>query len=160
MLAIVHSYEGDFARAQAEARTAIDLAPYDAFMLATIAQIPIMSGHPDQALDWLAKAAARDPGNRDRLNYVSGWAHLMQGDYEKAITALKQGPNWIDMPILMAIAYVRLDRMDEAKTAVRRALEINPAFTQAKWREGYFYSDPSILERQLADLGKAGLPEK
>ena len=50
--------------------------------------------------------------------------------------------------------------MDDATAAVKKALELDPRFTQAKWREGYFYSDPSILERQLADLGKAGLPEK
>jgi hypothetical protein len=30
----------------------------------------------------------------------------------------------------------------------------------AKWREDYFYSDPSIVEREVADLAKAGLPEK
>jgi adenylate cyclase len=60
----------------------------------------------------------------------------------------------------MAIAHVRLDHMDEARAAVRKALQLNPQFTQAKWREGYFYSDPSILEQQLADLGKVGLPEK
>jgi tetratricopeptide (TPR) repeat protein len=160
MLAVVRSFEGDFKRAEAEAQAAIALAPYDANMLAGLASIPTMSGDPDRALDWLAKAAARDPGNRERLNYGSGWAYLVQGDYEKAIAALKEGPNWVDMPILMAIAYVRLDRLDDARVAVKKALEIDPAFTQAKWREGYFYSDPSILERQLADLGKAGLPEK
>jgi hypothetical protein len=43
---------------------------------------------------------------------------------------------------------------------VDQALKLDSSFTQAKWREGYFYSDPSILERQIADLGKAGLPEK
>jgi Flp pilus assembly protein TadD len=129
-------------------------------MLAILASIPIMSGHPDQALDWLAKAAARDPGNRERLNYAFGWAYLVQGDYEKAITALKEGPDWVDMPMLLAIAYVRLDRLEEARAAVKKALEREPQFTQAKWREGYFYSDPRIMERQLADLGKAGLPEK
>jgi tetratricopeptide (TPR) repeat protein len=160
MLAVIRSFEGDFKRAEAEAQAAIALAPYDANMLAGLASIPTMSGDPDRALDWLAKAAARDPGNRERLNYGSGWAYLVQGDYEKAIAALKEGPNWVDMPILMAIAYVRLDRLDDARVAVKKALEIDPAFTQAKWRDGYFYSDPSILERQLADLGKAGLPEK
>ena len=36
----------------------------------------------------------------------------------------------------------------------------DPKFTQAKWREGCFYSDPSIVEAEVADLAKAGLPEK
>jgi hypothetical protein len=36
----------------------------------------------------------------------------------------------------------------------------DPKFTQAKWREGYFYSDPSIVEGEVTDLATAGLPEK
>jgi adenylate cyclase len=61
----------------------------------------------------------------------------------------------------MAIDLVRLDRIDEAKARVRSYLEKNdPKFTQAKWRQVYFYSDPSIVEAEVADLAKAGLPEK
>jgi tetratricopeptide (TPR) repeat protein len=119
-----------------------------------------MAGSPDLALDWIAKAAARDPGNREWNNYSLGWAYVVQGENEKAIAALKEGPGFIGVPLLLAIAYVRLDRIDDAKAAVTKALELEPQFTQAKWREAYFYSDPSIVEREVADLGKAGLPEK
>ena len=66
-----------------------------------------------------------------------------------------------DTPLNMAIDLVRLGRVDEAKAQVKLMLEKNdPKFTQAKWREGYFYSDPSIVEAEVADLAKAGLPEK
>jgi hypothetical protein len=37
-------------------------------------------------------------------------------------------------------------------------LTLDPTFTQAKWLEGYFYSDPSVVEGQIADLAKLGLP--
>ena len=51
--------------------------------------------------------------------------------------------------------------MDEAKAQVKLMLEKNdPKFTQAKWRQGYFYSDPSIVDAEVADLANAGLPEK
>ncbi len=61
----------------------------------------------------------------------------------------------------IAIDLVRMGRIDEAKAQVKLMLEKNdPKFTQAKWREGYFYSDPSIVEAEVADLAKAGLPEK
>jgi tetratricopeptide (TPR) repeat protein len=159
MLAFVRAAEGDFPRAEAEAQAAIALAPYDAFMLLDLAAVPIMAGSPEQALDWVAKAAARDPASQ-RLGYFRAWAYVTLGENEKVIASLPEdapSPDWL---LLRAIAQVRLDRMDEARAAVRKALEMNPQFTQATWRQGYFYSDPSILERQLADLGKAGLPEK
>jgi adenylate cyclase len=61
----------------------------------------------------------------------------------------------------MAINLVWLGQMDEAGAQVKLMLEKNdPKFTQAKWRQGYFYSDPSIVDGEVADLAKAGLPEK
>jgi hypothetical protein len=51
--------------------------------------------------------------------------------------------------------------VDEAKAQVKLMLEKNdPKFTQAKWHQGYFYSDPSIVDGEVGDLAKAGLPEK
>ena len=36
----------------------------------------------------------------------------------------------------------------------------NPTISQASWRQGYSYRDPTILDRQVADLARAGLPAK
>jgi adenylate cyclase len=58
-----------------------------------------------------------------------------------------------------AIVLVRLGRTDEARAAVVKALEAEPSFTQAIWREGGFYSDPAILDAEIAALAQAGLPE-
>lgn len=55
---------------------------------------------------------------------------------------------------------VRLGQMDEARAAIANLLELEPQLTQDDLTDNYFYSDPSILQRQAADLGKAGLPEK
>jgi hypothetical protein len=66
-----------------------------------------------------------------------------------------------DTPLNIAIDLVPLGRIDEAKAQVRLMLEKNdPRFTQEKWRQGSFYSYPSIVEAEVADLAKAGLPEK
>jgi hypothetical protein len=44
---------------------------------------------------------------------------------------------------------------------VKLMLEKNdPRFTRSKWRQGYFYSDPSIVDGEVADLAKPGLPEQ
>jgi hypothetical protein len=83
------------------------------------------------------------------------------GKYEDSIAAFEQGLTGGDAPLNIAIDLVSLGRIDEAKAQVKVMLEKNdPKFTQAKWRQGYFYSDPSILDAEVADLAKAGLPEK
>jgi hypothetical protein len=60
----------------------------------------------------------------------------------------------------LAIDYVRLGRLDDAKAQVRHALRDAPDFTQARYREASFYSDPAIIDAEIADLARAGLPEK
>ena len=68
---------------------------------------------------------------------------------------------WGDLfPFVRAIVLVRLNRIDEARAEVKKGLAVDSSYTQAKWREINIYSDPSILDNEVADLARAGLPEK
>ena len=154
--------ESDFTRALNEADVAVSLAPYDAGMIGDLADVPIGSGKPDKALQWIGFAVTRDPNSAKDMNYKRGWALRLIGKYEDSLAAFKQSnTDTGDAPLNMAIDLVRLGRIDAAKAQVKLMLEKNdPKFTQAKWRQGYFYSDPSIVDGEVADLAKAGLPEK
>ena len=161
LLARVLSAQHQPEAAIAEAESARELAPYDANMLGNLAATLIENGHPEKGLEWIELAASREPGAERTYNYRRGWAYTVMGKSEEAIASLKQGPDsWVDVPILMAINYVRLGRLSEAKTEVARALQNEEKVTQLSWRKGYFYSDPAIIDGQIADLIKAGLPEK
>jgi tetratricopeptide (TPR) repeat protein len=59
----------------------------------------------------------------------------------------------------MVIDLVNLGRIEEAKAILEQALKLDPSFNQAKWRDIAFYSDMSLVEREVAALAKAGLPE-
>ena len=161
VFALVLTTEGDFNRALTEADTAISMAPYDAFAIGRLSVVPLVSGRPEKAVEWIDLAIARDPNGAKDLNYNKAWALRLLGKYEDSLAAFIKAPIEGDVPLQRAINLVRLGRTDEAKGQVKLMLEKNdPKFTQAKWREGYFYSDPSIVEGEVADLGKAGLPEK
>ena len=159
LFAFVLATERDFSRALKEADFAIALAPYDGFEIGDLSQVLIMSGRPDKGLEWIDLALVRDP-NKLQI-YNKGWALRLLGKYEDSIAAYKQAPMWGDTSLNIAIGLVRLGRIDEAKAQVKFMLEKNDLkFTQAKWRETYIYSDPSIVDGEVADLAKAGLPEK
>jgi adenylate cyclase len=159
LMAFVLAQERDFKGAKREADAAISMAPYDAQMIGLLAAVQVMAGYPDKALEWIDNAASRDPALVDVLNYRRGWVYTVQGRPQDAIAAFNNGPDWVDTHLFLAINHVRLDRPNEAKAEVTKALAIDPSFTQTKWREGYFYSDTSISEREVIDLAKAGLPE-
>ena len=162
LFAQVLTTEGDFDRAVTEADAAMALAPYDSSLIADLSSVLIASGKPDKALEWIDLATTRDPGSARDMAYNRGLALRVLGKYADSIAAFKQAdyPD-SDTRIHLAIALVRLGRIDEARAEVRAYLGKNdPKFTGGAWRTAWFYSDPSILDREVADLATAGLPEK
>jgi hypothetical protein len=91
-----------------------------------------------------------------------GWAYETQGKHEESLAALRlsKTDTWINFPLLMVIDLVRLDRLDEAKAMLTTAFKLDSKFSQKKWREITFYKDMSILDREIAALAQAGLPEE
>ena len=157
LMSYVLVQERDFDGALAAADKTVALAPYDMFMLARLMIVLVQAGRPDQALQW-ADRAARDPALGWAYNYGRGWAHLALGRYEEAVDALTQ-TQFNDAHLLSAIAYVRLDRLADARAEVGKMMKINPAITLQAWRLRYSFRDPAILDRYALDLVQSGLPE-
>ena len=158
-MAWAQQMKGDLPRALEEAKAAIALSPYDTYMVGDLAGILAMAGEPGDAVALLEEMQTRDP-NFDR-HWALAVAYYVVGDDERAIqTALEYRLGSLDRYVLLASSYVRLGQMDEARAAIEKLLELNPQFTQDDFKDNYLYSDPSTMQRQAADLGKAGLPEK
>jgi tetratricopeptide (TPR) repeat protein len=153
--------ERDFPRALHEADTAVAFGPYDGIMHAHLSQLLITAGEVKKGMEWNELAHPQDPGGLSFQNYNRGLGLRLLGKYEESMAAFKQSgyPDG-DTPLHIAIALVRLGRIDEAKAEVKVVLKNDPKFTQAKWRASWSYSDPSIMDREVADLAKADLPEK
>ena len=161
LLAYVNMQEGLFDRALTEAEKARSLAPYDAFMVGDLSIILLASGKPMQAVEWTEFAAARDPAGADYYRGIKGWALEVAGKPEESLAAMNAGSLFGGLEhFVKAIDLERLSRDGEAKMELKLGLEANAAITQVKWRETNFRSDPKILDNEVSDLAKAGLPEK
>jgi TolB-like protein/Tfp pilus assembly protein PilF len=160
LMAFVRMQETDFPKALAEAEKAVGLAPHDVSLAGNLATVLIYSGKPDQGIQWAEKWFAADPAGRPWANYRLGLAYSLKGEDERSVAALEEAHQFPDTLLLKAIGHLRLGRIEEAQADYDRALALDPTFTQAKWREGYVYSDPSVVEGQIADLAKLGLAEK
>ena len=75
--------ERDFARALSEADSAVALAPYDALLLGDLSEVLIMSGRPQQAIEWTSKAVINDPAMAWYYRGTQGWAYESQGKYQE-----------------------------------------------------------------------------
>jgi adenylate cyclase len=163
LFAWVLATEHDFGRALNEADTAVALAPYDGDVYGDLALLQITAGNLEKGMQWNDLARPRDPGGLKSQNYKKGLVLRLLGKYEDSIATFRQSTTYPDGDprLHVAIALVRLGRIDEARAEVKAYLEkTDPTYTGAKWRYGFYYSDPSIMDREVADLAKAGLPEK
>ena len=159
LISYVLVQEKDFDGALAAADKTVALAPYDAWMLSRLTMVLVQVGRPDQALQWADQAAARDPALGWHYNRGRGWAQLVLGRFGEAVNALTQ-TEYADFPLLLAIAYVRLGRLAEARAEVGKMMKINPRITLQVWRLRYSFRDPAILDRHALDLVQAGLPKR
>ena len=158
LMTFVLVQEKDFDGALSAADKTVALAPYDTFMLSSLVIALVQIGRPDQALQWADQVAARDPALGWSYNYDRGWAYLVLGRFGEAVDALTQ-TDYSDAHLLLAIAYVRLGRLADARTEVGKMTKINPALTLKTWRLAYSFRDPAILDRYALDLAQSGLPE-
>jgi hypothetical protein len=67
---------------------------------------------------------------------------------------------FIGIPLLRAINFVHLGRPDDARKEIDKVLTVQPWYTAARRRDMTFNIKLAIIDRQVADLVKAGLPEK
>jgi tetratricopeptide (TPR) repeat protein len=159
LLSFVLVLEQDFDGALAAAEKTVALAPYDTFMLSRLIIVLLQAGRTNQALQWADQVAARDPALGWLYNHRRGWAYLLLGRYQEAADALTQ-TEFNDAHLLLAIAYMRLGRLSDARTELRKAMKTNPEMTVRGWRLGYSFRDPAILDQCSRDLLELGLPEK
>jgi hypothetical protein len=59
----------------------------------------------------------------------------------------------------MIINYVRLDRLEDARTHAAKLLKLVPGYSLELNRKMTFLRDPAHLQQQQEDLRKAGIPE-
>lgn len=157
--AYVRMRRGQYDEAVEAAERAVEMAPYDARVLRNLTEVLAAAGRYDMALDWLATAEVREPGREATYHRFRGYLYRLMGRYEESIEQYLAAGEMVPYQYLsMAVSYVRLGRVDEAKSIVADVLTESPGWTQAGWREGSFYSDPAVLDAEIEALASAGLP--
>jgi TolB-like protein/class 3 adenylate cyclase len=110
---------------------------------------------------------------RDTMAYrwmnIAGIAKLYLRSYEQAVAwfrrAIEANRNHPYAYFVLAAAHAPLGRLDEARSAVKAGLALNPAFTVSRARAAWtaMSDDPTYLaqmERVLEGMRKAGVPEE
>ena len=103
-----------------------------------------------------------DPG-MSALIVGTGIAHLVSGRYDEALAAaqraVQESPNFASGHRLMLIALGYLGRIEEAKLAAQRMLELAPEITVSRSQSVSPFKDPEFRKRSAEIYRAAGVPK-
>jgi TolB-like protein len=127
--------------------------------------INMLLGQPDESVFHAERSLELSPF--DPLRHIPecglSVANLAAGQYEDALACVRRGleanPAFSPGLITLALCLVRLDRIDEARATVSRLVEIAPDTRVATLQERYLFSNGLGIDRIVADLRLAGMPE-
>jgi len=143
--------------------SALALSPSCALTYILGSVVTVFGGEADRGIEWGERALRLSPF--DPMAYAPwlsiGLAHLQRGEYEAAAEAAQKvfqaNPYWSTAHFLLAAAYAKLGRLDAARSAARRVLELQPGFTITGLCAS-FDVHKSLAAPLSEALGEAGLP--
>jgi adenylate cyclase len=153
---------GDYEGAMRAAERAVEFNPSDPDSLQSLAKAQVRFGAYDEAVANAGRALRLQPFAPSYYPYIYGQALYAAGRLVEADTVLEEcllrAPEERNCLRMHAAVLARLNRSDEARTAMARLTEIDPTFSLLAEREAARFGDSPLMGRYLADLEAADTP--
>jgi adenylate cyclase len=164
VLAVLQLADGHHETAITSARKAVELTPGRATAHLDLGLVLAYSGDSKLGLDAIETALRLNPKSTSDTEMYAGIAFFIDGQYQRAETALSTGERERKSPepvwTFLAAARAFLGRKQEAAKTVADLLGAYPNVSIEYYRARYNYFRHSAdLERLLAGLSEAGLPQ-
>jgi len=129
-LGTVQLQMGDLAEAEATLRKALELNPLYGPTMSNLGLVMLQQERIEDALEILETSVARDVDHVDSLENLGSLYLNLERDTDAAIMlrrAADAAPGSAEIHAKLALALFRIDLMDDAGAAARRALQIDPS---------------------------------
>ncbi len=162
-LAALYVVTRQYEKALAEGERAVALNPNGADALSALAGTVGCMGRWQESITLAKKSIRLNPFPLPSYYHWLGRAYFMTAQYDDAIITFKKAlnvnPNYLPAYAFLAACYSSLDRQAEAEDAAAEVLRINPEFNLESYAKTLPYKNKTDIERYVAALRKAGLPE-
>jgi adenylate cyclase len=165
VLAYAFGFSGQRDQMIASFERALELNPNDTASHGGLGFALSYTGRPEEAIVHLEKAMRLSPQDPEvhLWLFAMGLVDFSRGRYEEAASWFERSRrNLPSFPFAyrgLAATYAQLGRMEEAQTALREDLRLNPHESVSHIKAQIPVADPDFLERWLDGLRKAGLKE-
>jgi tetratricopeptide (TPR) repeat protein len=165
ILAYIHMRSGSLKEAGAGFQRALELNPNAEIVLVAITEMRIYQGRYEEAIDLMKMAMRLNPHHPDWYYWNLADAQADSGRYEDALISINKLSDLRQKQPArrtLALIYVKLGRLDEARAVMAEYLKDNPDFTLTTYRrylETLPYQDPALYEYAIDGMRIAGVPE-
>jgi adenylate cyclase len=122
-----------------------------------------MGGRFEEAIPLFEKALRLNPYPPSFYFYRLGYSYFNVGRYDEAIEicrkGLKRNPRDMYARIILAAAYIRQGREEEAHAEAKIILKVYPKFSLRKMKARVPQKNKLVLNNLIEALRKAGLPD-
>ena len=167
LMGFLFLWQKQFEEALTAGRRAIALGPNNAEAHMIMAHILRFIGEFEEAYQMVEKALRLEPYYPSFYLTELAMCQYYTGRYTDAVATAKDflamAEDRGDSELLyfgyasMAMNYVRLNRLEDARLVAKRVLDYFPEYSLEWDRKASFYKYPEHLEQQHADLRKAGI---
>lgn len=161
LVMIAHDYE----RGIQTVERAHELNPNIAFVSLLVGVSKLFGKDAEEALEHIEDAIRVSPLDPGAFFFysIAAIAHLFCGRpaeaYDLAKKSARMYPDWDTTYWAMIPALTQLGRVEEARAAVSKLLELSPSATVSRYREVLPIANPEHLNMMLDGMTAAGLPE-
>jgi adenylate cyclase len=160
VLAYLQVADREYDEALESIEKAVSLHPNDAEVYTNLAGVLVYAGLPVEALSAMDTAFRLEPRPSPIFHADLGWVLFWNRQYEKAIGPLEKGlEGGVEYWEVLAMAYAKLGRLEEAKAMVEKIRQEFPGVNLAYFRASSNFKRAEDLEFRLDALGEAGIPE-
>jgi TolB-like protein/class 3 adenylate cyclase/Flp pilus assembly protein TadD len=167
VLAVLQVVDGQYDSALASAERAVALGPSDAEAHAAKSIVLTFCGRHADAVAAIETAQRINPNLSTSAREVAGLAFLLHGEPERAIETLERAraenlrtAGDAGIYALLATAYARTGRLEEARDAVAEARARVPVVSVELWRVLYaHFRNDEDLDQVLSGIRDAGFPQ-
>jgi adenylate cyclase len=139
----------------------VALAPNEANSYAWLAEVLSCVGRTEDALEAAAQALRLKSFIADEHLGDVGIAYVVAGHYDEARAPLQRYlnryPNRLHIHLMLAAVYSELGQAAEARAEAAEVLRLNSKFSLEVHKQRMPIKDPTVLERHIEALRKAGL---
>lgn len=163
-LGYVHLFRKEYDEAEAAAKQAVALAPSFADGYGLLAFISNWQGKEENAVAYIRKAMVLNPYYTYDYPWNLGLAYYLLGQYPEAVKALQDALAHNESAVLprlfLASCYLKLGRQSDADWEVEQVMIQSPETRLSVLATSLPLKNRDKLNAFLADLSKAGMPDR